>query len=177
VKKVEEKLNDKTKIAETTEMTGKPPIKSLLVVFSYHTMSTMKVAQTIANVLGAQIKHPHEIQSEDLLNYDLVGFGSGIYDAKHHKFLFDLADKLPKIPAKKAFLFSTAGMTGARKVAGDHSKLRSKLQAKGYDIVGDFGCKGFNTNSFLKYFGGMNKGRPDATDLGRAEEFAHNLIA
>lgn len=170
VKKLEEHFNKKT-----AKVNGKPPIKSLLVVFSYHTMSTMKVAQTIANVLGAQIKTPQEIHPEDLLIYDLVGFGSGIYDAKHHKFLFDLAEKLPKIPEKKAFLFSTAGMTGARKVAGDHSKLRSKLQAKGYDIVGDFGCKGFNKNSFLKYFGGMNKGRPNAIDLERAEEFAQSL--
>lgn len=174
MKKVEENFDEKT--AETAEVNGKPPIKSLLVVFSYHTMSTMKVAQTIANVLGAQIKNPQEINPKDLPNYDLVGFGSGIYDAKHHKFLFDLAEKLPKISEKKAFLFSTAGMTGNHKVANDHSKLRSKLQAKGYNIVGDFGCKGFNTNSFLKYFGGMNKGRPNANDLGRAEEFAQNLM-
>jgi len=168
---VEENFNEKT-----AELNGKPPIKSLLVVFSYHTMSTMKVAQTIAKVLGAQIKNPQEINPEDLLNYDLVGFGSGIYDAKHHKFLFDLAEKIPKISEKKAFLFSTAGMTGYKKVASDHSKLRSKLKAKGYNIVGDFGCKGFNTNSFLKYFGGMNKGRPNVNDLGRAEEFAKNLL-
>jgi flavodoxin len=167
---VEEHFNKKT-----TEVNDKPPIKSLLVVFSYHHMSTMKVAQTIANVLGAQIKNPQEINPEDLLKYDLIGFGSGIYDAKHHKFLLDLAEKLPKISEKKAFLFSTAGMTGFKKVAADHSELRSKLQAKGYNIVGDFGCKGFNTNSFLKYFGGMNKGRPNADDLGRAEEFAQNL--
>ena len=171
MKKVEENFNEKT-----AKVNGKPPIKSLLVVFSYHTMSTMKVAQTIANVLGAQIKNPQEMNPEDLLNYDLVGFGSGIYDAKHHKFLFDLAEKLPKISEKKAFLFSTAGMTGTQKVANDHSKLRSKLQDKGYNIVGDFGCKGFNTNSFLKYFGGMNKGRPNANDLGRAKEFAQNFL-
>ena len=171
MKEVEENFNEKT-----AKVNGKPPIKSLLVVFSYHTMSTMKVAQTIANVLGAQIKNPQEINPEDLLNYDLVGFGSGIYDAKHHKFLFDLAEKLPKISEKKAFLFSTAGMAGTQKVANDHSKVRSKLQDKGYNIVGDFGCKGFNTNSFLKYFGGMNKGRPNANDLGRAEEFAQNLL-
>ena len=171
MKKVEENFNEKT-----AKVNGKPPIKSLLVVFSYHTMSTMKVAQTIAKVLGAQIKNPQEINPEDLLNYDLVGFGSGIYDAKHHKFLFELAEKLPKISEKKAFLFSTAGMTGTQKVTNDHSKLRSKLQDKGYNIVGDFGCKGFNTNSFLKYFGGMNKGRPNANDLGRAEEFAQNFL-
>ena len=171
MKKVEENFNEKT-----AEVARKIPIKSLLVVFSYHTMSTMKVAQTIANVLGAQIKNPREINPEDLNDYDLVGFGSGIYDAKHHKFLLDLAEKLPKISEKKAFLFSTAGVTGTKKIAGDHSELRSKLQSKGYAIVAEFGCKGFNTNSFLKYFGGMNKGRPNADDLGRAEEFAQKLL-
>jgi hypothetical protein len=73
------------------------------------------------------------------------------------------------------FLFSTAGITGDAKIAKDHLQLREKLQSKGYSIVGEFGCKGFNTNSFLKYFGGMNKGRPDAKDLNKAEEFAQNL--
>jgi hypothetical protein len=29
--------------------------------------------------------------------------------------------------------------------------------------------------SFLKYIGGMNKGRPNAEDLKHAEEFAENL--
>jgi len=62
-----------------------------------------------------------------------------------------------------------------RYVAKNHSSLREKLQSKGYIIVGEFNCKGFNTNSFLKYFGGMNKGRPNAEDLKHAEEFAQNL--
>lgn len=47
--------------------------------------------------------------------------------------------------------------------------------SKGYVIVDEFGCLGFNTNSFLKFFGGMNKGRPNAEDLRHAEEFAQNL--
>ncbi len=53
--------------------------------------------------------------------------------------------------------------------------LKEKLQSKGYVIVDEFSCPGFNTNSFLKYFGGLNKGRPNAEDLKRAEEFARNL--
>ncbi len=171
MKKVEENFNEKT-----AEVTGKSPIKSLLVVFSYHHMSTMKIAQVIAKALDAPIKAPNDIDPESLQEFDLVGFGSGIYDAKHHKSLLELAEKLPKITDKKAFLFSTAGVTGDKKVAGDHSKLRAILQTKGYRITGEFGCKGFNTNSFLKYFGGMNKGRPNADDLGRAEEFAQNLM-
>ncbi|MFW9895091.1 MAG: hypothetical protein ACFFD7_04735 [Candidatus Thorarchaeota archaeon] len=53
--------------------------------------------------------------------------------------------------------------------------LRKKLQLKGYIIIDKFTCKGFSTNSFLKYFGGMNKGRPNKEDLKNAEQFAKNL--
>lgn len=42
-------------------------------------------------------------------------------------------------------------------------------------IVDEFNCAGFNTNSFIKLFGGINKGRPNAEDLKHAEEFAQNL--
>jgi len=42
-------------------------------------------------------------------------------------------------------------------------------------IFDEFNCKSFNTNSFTKFFGGINKGRPNAEDLKHAEEFAQNL--
>ena len=150
-------------------------MKSLLVLFSYHHNNTEKIANVFAKVLDAQIKTPQQINTEELQEYSLIGFGSGIYDAKHHKDLLDLADKLPQVTNRKAFIFSTSAMTGEAKVAKDHSLLREKLQSKGYMIVDEFACKGFNTNSFLKYFGGMNKGRPNAEDLKHAEEFAQNL--
>jgi flavodoxin len=66
-------------------------------------------------------------------------------------------------------------MTGEKKLAKDHLALREKLQSKGYLIVDEFQCKGFNTNSFLKYFGGINKGRPNNEDLNYAEAFAEKL--
>ena len=147
----------------------------LLVVYSYHHNNTEKVAQVFAKVLDAQISTPQQIDPKALQEYDLVGFGSGIYSAKHHKFVLDLADELPQVTDRKAFIFSTSAMMGKEKVAEDHSILREKLESKGYKIVGEFQCKGFNTNSFLKLFGGMNKGRPNAVDLENAENFALNL--
>ena len=151
-------------------------MKSLLILISYHHKNTEKIAQIFAKILDAQIKGPRDINHEELQEYDLIGFGSGIYDGKHHKFLLDLADTLPNVNDRNIFLFSTSAMMGKAKVAKDHSQLREKLQSKGYIIVDEFACKGFNTNSFLKYFGGMNKGRPNADDLGRAEEFAQKLL-
>jgi len=150
-------------------------MKSLLVLFSYHHNNTEKIANVFAKVLDAQIKTPQQINTEELQEYSLIGFGSGIYGAKHHKDLLNLADKLPQVTNRKAFIFSTSAMTGDAKVAKDHSLLRKKLQSKGYMIIDEFACKGFNTNSFMKYFGGMNKGRPNAEDLKHAEDFAQNL--
>ena len=144
-------------------------------MFSYHHKNTEKIANVFAKVLDAEIITPQEINPEELQEYTLIGFGSGIYGGKHHELLLDLADNLPQVTNRNAFIFSTSAMTGEAKIAKDHSLLREKLRSRGYLIVGEFACKGFNTNSFLKYFGGMNKGRPNAEDLKFAEDFAQNL--
>lgn len=149
-------------------------MKTLLVVISIHHKNTEKVANVFSRILDAQIVAPQQVNSEKLQEYDLIGFGSGIYDEKHHRGLLDLADRLPKVRNRKAFLFSTSGITSM--ADRFHTPLREKLQSKGYMIVGEFNCHGFNTNSFLKYFGGMNKGRPNVEDLSNAEEFAKNLM-
>ncbi|HEY3273896.1 MAG TPA: flavodoxin family protein [Methanocella sp.] len=151
------------------------PEKTLLVVFSYHHMNTGKVAEVFAKVLGAQVKTPQQTNPGEIGDYDFIGFGSGIDSGRHYKELLDFADRLPQVAGKKAFIFSTSAIMGADKVAKDHAMLREKLQAKGYLIVDEFACKGYNTNSFLKYIGGMNKGRPNAEDLEHAEEFARSL--
>ena len=49
------------------------------------------------------------------------------------------------------------------------------MESKGYNVVDEFQCKGFNTNSFMRFFGGMNRGRPNDKDLKDAETFALNL--
>ncbi|MHA2395648.1 MAG: flavodoxin family protein [Candidatus Thorarchaeota archaeon] len=151
-------------------------MKSILVLFSYHQNHTENVATSFARVLNAEIQTTSQLDPEELKVHDLVGFGSGIYGEKHHRTLLELADKLPQVTDKRAFLFSTSAIMGKDKVAQDHVTLREKLESKGYTIVDEFACKGFNTNSFLKYIGGMNRGRPNAKDLKHAEEFARNLI-
>jgi flavodoxin len=154
-------------------------MRSLLVLLSYHHNNTQKIANVFAKILDAQIKTPQQIDPEELQEHGLIGFGSGIYGGKHHKALLDLADKLPQVTNRKAFIFSTCGVPvigmTEEVVVENHSLLREKLQSKGYIIVDEFSCAGFNTNSFLKLFGGINKGRPNAEDLKHAEEFAQNL--
>jgi flavodoxin len=150
-------------------------MKSLLVLYSYHHHNTEKIAKVFAKFLDAEIKTPKQVKPEEIQEYDLVGFGSGIYSAKHDESLLELVDELPEVDNKNAFLFSTAGITGGSKKTKDHTTIREKLESKGYSIVDEFQCKGFNTNSFLRLFGGMNKGRPNDSDLKNAEDFAVNV--
>lgn len=162
---------------------GSLPEKSLVVVYSSHHMNTEKIAHAIAGVLGAPVKTPQQVNPEELREYGLVGFGSGIYSAKNHDSLIDLAGKLPWANGNAAFIFSTFGAPErlfpgdrfAGFIKNNHSALRETLVSRGYTIIDEFGCAGFNTKSVLTLFGGLNKGRPNAADLRHAEEFARNL--
>lgn len=148
--------------------------ESLLIVYSYHHMNTEKIARAIAEVLDAPIVSPKEVDIDKLQHFNLVGFGAGIDSGRHYKVLLDLVDELPQVENRNAFIFSTC--TIHREVSKNHTTLREMLQSKGYTIVGEFGCPGFNTNSFARFFGGINKGRPNAEDLQDAKEFAQKLM-
>ena len=167
---------------ETAATEHKPPkpVKSLVIVFSYHHGNTEKIARAIAGVLGAEVKTPDQILPEKLREYDLIGFGSGIYGATFGPSMLTLADRLSSAAGKKAFLFSTYGAPGfavtRNFVADNHAAMREKLNLKGYTVIGEFGCAGWNTNSFLKYFGGINKGRPDADDIQDVGAFALRML-
>lgn len=150
-------------------------MECLIVLYSYHHNNTRKVAEAMAKAIGATIKTPWEISEDELRQYSLIGFGSGIDSGKHYKELLDFADTLPSVEGKSCFVFSTSAVQGAEKVAKDHVRLREILKSKGYEIVGEFSCKGYNTNSFLKYIGGMNKNRPNDEDVKNAERFASKL--
>jgi|Deesub1362A_J573_1020465.scaffolds.fasta_scaffold03786_4 flavodoxin len=133
-------------------------------------MNTEKVAKVIADVLQADLKEPKETEVEDLSSYDLIGFGSGIYFSKHHRELLEFAERLPRAK-KKAFIFSTAGFPSTKW----HGVLREILKSKGFEILGEFCCRGFNTHSILRFIGGMNKGRPNEEDLEKARKFAEEI--
>jgi len=148
-------------------------MKTLVICFSYHHKNTAKIALVFASALNAEIKTPPEVNPNGLSEYDLIGFGSGIYFGKHHKTLLDLADKLPQVTDKKVFIFSTSGRIG--NASKFHKKLREKLQAKGFNIAGEFNCAGLDTYDLMKIVGGLNKERPNEEDLKQAEAFVQSL--
>ncbi len=147
-------------------------MKTLIVCKSTHHGNTMKVAQAVAEVLGADIRDPSEVTPGDLDRYDLVGFGSGIYNRRHHVSLFELVDSLDTPRNGRCFIFSTASTCYLR----PHQPLKAALAAKGFDVVDEFVCRGFMDYGFTKYLaGGINKGRPNRSDLDGARAFAVKL--
>ena len=151
-------------------------MNTLIVIHSYHHNNTQKIGEAIAGVLNAKIQKVTEIDVKEIPNYDLIGFGAGIDSGKHYKPMLEFAESLPAVQSKMAFIFSTSGVAGTeRKMKHDHKALREILFSKRYQIADEFQCKGFNTNSILKHFGGMNKDRPNVDDLAAAREFAQKM--
>ncbi len=146
-------------------------MKTLIIYTSVHHGNTEKIAKVIAKVLNATLLKTNEVDVNTLKEYDLIGFGSGIYAWRHHRSLLKLANKLPTLN-KKAFIFSTAGAPSI----SNHNSLRKKLINKGFTIVKEFSCKGFDTFGPLKLIGGLNKDRPNEQDLKKSENFAKSLL-
>ena len=151
--------------------------KSIIFLYSYHHMSTKKIGIAIGGKINAKIIEIDKINEQITFEeYDLIGFGAGIDSGKHYPLMLKFVENLPNNSNKKAFIFSTSGVYTDKKMFKDHKALRAILESKGFKIIGEYGCKGFNTNSILKLFGGMNKGYPNSDDILNAEKFGEKLL-
>lgn len=156
--------------------------RSLVVVASVHHGNTARVAAAIADVLGAAVIAAEDATPERLAAHDVVGFGSGVYYGRMHESLFGIVRGLPDVgaagaspPPRPAFVFSTSGLPFLAKVW--HAPLVRLLARKGFDVVGEFSCRGFDTWGPLWLTGGLNRKHPDDRDLARARDFARRIAA
>lgn len=150
-------------------------MNTIIICISIHHGNTEKIAKVMAEPLQAKLVPPQNVDKTDLESYNLIGFGSGIYHGKHHETLLNLVSDLPVMKGKKVFLFSTSGLRKIPWFHAFHKPLKKKLREKQFDIVGEFSCRGYDTYGFLKYIGGIQKGRPNQSDIERACEFAKSL--
>ena len=146
-------------------------MKTLVLYKSLCHGNTQKVAAVIAETLKAEIKTLEDTDRERIPEYEMIGFGSGIFYQKHHKTLFDFVESLPETKNKQAFVFSTSGLC----LPEFNTPLETVLKKKGFQITGSFACKGWDTWGPYKLVGGIAKGRPDESDLQLAREFAAAL--
>jgi len=146
-------------------------MKTLIVYHSFHHGNTAKIAKVLADELNAKMVKTEDEETNNWDEYELIGFGSGIYNGKHHKSILHAVEKLPTVKGKKAFVFSTSGV-----LRNYNKSLKEMLTTKGFQIVGDFVCKALDTYGPLKLIGGLNKGRPNEEDYQKAREFSQGLL-
>jgi len=145
-------------------------MRTLIVYHSEHHMNTEKIAREMAQVLDADLEKAQSVKAENASNYDFFGFGSGIYHGQFHRELYDVVKKLHVPQGTKAFIFSTTG--SKTYAARAHKSFQPVLEEKGFTVVGEYTCLGFDTALSSE---GINRGRPNAEDLNEARSFAESL--
>ena len=144
-------------------------MKTAIVYYSAHHGNTRKLAEAVARGRDVILMDVQEVKSADLSGYDLIGFASGIYFGRFHQSVVEFArNNLPR--DKKVFFRATYGGSNGTKA------IEEAVRERDAQIVGSFGCKGYDTFGPFKLVGGICKGHPDETDLKNACRFLDGLM-
>ena len=145
--------------------------KAVIIYASTHHGSTKKLADAIADRYDVHLIDATKQYSADLSEYDLIGFGSGIDFGKFYESVEQFLEKnLPE--NKRVFFLYTCARISDRFT----ETIKTAARRKGAVILGEYGCRGFNTYGPWKLIGGMNKGHPSAEELQGAVGFFESLL-
>ena len=143
-------------------------MKTAVCYYSRHHGNTLKVLEAMGpdidliDVTSRMAAH--------LEDYDCIGFASGIYYSKFHETVLDFARQyLPQ--DKDVFFVYTCG--SMRK--GYTNAIAEAVSDKGAHILGEYGCRGFDTFGPFKLIGGIAKGHPNSGELEKARIFCQSL--
>jgi len=145
-------------------------MRTLIVYVSIHG-NTARIAKAIGKVLDAQLIEPEAVDETSLAEYDLIGFGSGIYFERPHARLRQFVARLPRMH-RKAFIFSTRG---GGPVWFYHRGLKKRLIAKGFCVVGEFSALTLDFLAPFRHIGGLKGGNLNERNLEKARAFAASL--
>lgn len=133
--------------------------------------NTMKIAKAMGKALNCEIVSAKDALTMDLSKYKVVGLGSGIYFTTYHPLIFEVIGKLSAV--NNTYIFSTHGAPFLGKY---HDRIKSELDNRGINVIGEFSCRGFDcTGPFIIIKGG-NKGRPNEKDEQKAIKFISRLL-
>lgn len=151
------------------------PRDATLICKSIHHGNTWAVAERIAACLDAQVIDPETVSTAPDFSSKLIGLGSGIYYGRFHREIRRWIAELPLAAGqgRAAFVFSTSGLPFLSWLY--HWPLKRALARRGFQVLGDFSCRGHDTFGPLCLIGGLNRKHPNAKDLDRAEAFAMQL--
>ncbi|MCI2105792.1 MAG: flavodoxin family protein [Intestinimonas sp.] len=146
-------------------------MKTVICYYSRHHGNTLKVLEAMAEGQDVELIDVTAPRAAvHLERYDAVGFASGIYYGKFHDNVTSFARQyLPE--GKDVFFIYTCGS----KRDGYTKVIAEAVTAKRANILGEYGCRGYDTFGPFKLVGGIAKGHPNADELQKAREFFRSI--
>lgn len=145
-------------------------MKTAIVYVSTHHGNTKKLIDALSEKYDITVIDGVKEHDYDLTEFERIGFASGVaYGKLYPEILEIMNEKLPE--NKSVFFIYTYGVksetycNAARKIA----------EMKNTKILGEYGCRGYDTYGPLKLIGGISKKHPDETDIQNAIDFYGKL--
>lgn len=145
--------------------------KAVIIYQSSHHGNTKKLVDAIAAEYPVDVFEVESAKDAKLEDYDLIGLASGIAFGKFYRKLFTFAAmSMPE--RKKLFFLYTCG-----KDSPNYTRfLRTLASTYQCEIVGSYGCLGYDTFGPFKLIGGLNKDHPTEAEIRGAVRFYGNLL-
>ena len=145
-------------------------MNAIIIYISTHHENTKKLVDAISekyNIKAVPLSEAHTI---DLNSYDIIGFASGIAFGKFYEPLERFAkQRLPH--GKKVFFLYTCGKNNDKYTCS----ISDIAQSHECEILGSYGCLGFDTYGPFKLIGGISKGHPTQAEIEGAVIFCEKI--
>ena len=143
-------------------------MKTIICYSSRRHGNTRKMVEAMAREGELIAAAPRDFQLEDC---GCIGFASGIYFGKFHPSVLDWARRHLSQGKPVSFVCTYGGSQGSGTQA-----LQALAAERGCPVLGEFGCRGYDTFGPSKLAGGIAKGRPNEADLAAARAFYRDLV-
>lgn len=144
--------------------------RAVIIYASTHHGNTKKLVEAISRVHPVTLIDATKQPEADLSGYDLIGFASGIDFGYFYKSVEDFLIK--NLPVGKSVFFL---YTCAKPSSRFTETMRQQAIKQNAAVLGEYGCRGFNTYGPWKLIGGMNKNHPSAEEIQKALRFFASL--
>lgn len=146
-------------------------MKTAIIYYSKHQGNTKKLLDAIAEENPVTLIDITGGITENLCDYDCIGYASGIYYSKFHKSLLEFAANKMPVDKNTFFIYTCGAMKDSYTTA--IAKAVSKRNAS---VLGQYGCLGYDTYGPFKLVGGVAKGHPDTSEIKGAVEFYNRIM-
>ncbi len=150
-------------------------MKSVVIYYS-QTGNTKQIAEAIHSGISqtgekCDITPLEDVDTKEVLNYELIGLGSPIIDFQEPAIMTDFMNDLPSLKGRYGFIFCTHGTCPGEYIA----RTVKALRRKGLTVTG---WKDWYGSVFIPYMPKpyYTDGHPDEIDLKEAEDFGREIV-